>query len=221
MITVSKSWRTAIAFLDMYERSRFNDDPITVYDRSMAVENLRKLLAQDSWIISESLDDEYTFFMLASKRMLAFHSRTVVVSQDYYISDLRGIKAVRAIERSHQALADLGVKLGVGTAVSHGHHMDTSKVLLRTLARAGWAVVGELAYRRLPRLREVGAGAPVSAAEGVVMSAKTATQRANLLYTRYRLQRIGRPHQWLHHFTPPHPVTLTLEESPYRPYKVH
>lgn len=130
--------------VDMY--LKYNDYSFLPADRSVAIAKM-VLAARRQKFFKIVTDNSRIVAAILADISGNHHSDTKFLSQQYYASELTGVKAFRAIKLTHDALFQQAELLKCDFAASTGSHMDESHVFAKILEKQGWTRRGYLCVK--------------------------------------------------------------------------
>lgn len=132
-----------IAFaLDIY--ISMNDESVIPSNREHALKVLYGYITNRAYFKLIEYEDDIVGFVLADLHKPDMHGLPVA-RQIFYASNLKTVKAVKALVLAHEGIIEWGRSRGAKHVYSSSSHMDSSNQLCRILAKHGWRTYNYLA----------------------------------------------------------------------------
>jgi hypothetical protein len=126
-----------------------NDHSFLHMDVETSFSNFLKLSKQGFFMRLLVDDTGVVRAWIFASKVKPVHSDRFSFQQDYFASNLSGVKAYKAVVLLHEAMIEEATRLNIGTAISQGSHMDETFTFTRILEKQGWQRRGHIAVKRL------------------------------------------------------------------------
>jgi hypothetical protein len=128
----------------------YNEEAFLPSNFAHALATLQQYIGGGAFFRIVKEDDVIVGWILA-KTLLSDIAGEKMLYQTFYASDLKGIKAVRAVRLTHDALVRYALKKRIKYVVSQGSHLDEDNTFSRILEKHGWLRRGHTAAWRADR----------------------------------------------------------------------
>lgn len=79
------------------------------------------------------------------------HSREKYLLQEYYVTNLKGFSAAKAVFLAHRDFEKFARDQRISMVISQGSHMDPDHTFTRLLEKDGWSRRGHIAIKRFDK----------------------------------------------------------------------
>ena len=124
-----------------------NDESFLPSDKFNAFSNILRRWRGGEFIRIIEKDNEVVGFITGLVHVLP-HCKYKQIDQDYYVSNLKGFGAARAVIVAHEEMIKYAEETGIPFVVTHCSHEDEDRVLCKILQKKGWRVKGHVALWR-------------------------------------------------------------------------
>jgi len=140
----AQSCQEIVDCVDLY----LSISPDVPVDRAYTIRFMTEAAKRQQFFRLIRLGEELVGWFLAKEIGLG-HTQAKTFQQMYYMTNLTGVRAVKAVILAHEAIEDRACELGMEIVASTASHNDPAFVLTRILEKQGWTRRGYYAFKLL------------------------------------------------------------------------
>jgi hypothetical protein len=122
--------------VEMYVK--MNDESFIPADKDKAIKSFYEMVKAGAFLrILDDEDDEIVAWVLAQK-VEHPHINGKLLQQVFYASNLKGLKAAKAVIALHRSLIEEAERLQIRRVLTLGSYLDENNTFVRILEKDGW-----------------------------------------------------------------------------------